>query len=215
MARWRSSVAVSLDTDPPPVGPPSHWLASQWRTKTDPRRTSSSACPSGWSDARVCDRVLELVGRQPGASWRSTPSYVAAMRGYEVPVVRVAQPVVIHPDEEIAGPGVPGMEVRHHHDPDGRWVGWTGWIKNEAGDVSGWHHHGDNDTFVYIVRGSITVEFGPGGTDRIEARAGDFFLVPALTIHRETTASDGDLDAFVVRIGGEPEYVDVDGPECP
>ena len=129
--------------------------------------------------------------------------------------MRLAQPVVVHPDERIAGPAVPGMEIRHHHDPAGRWFGWTGWIQNEAGDVSGWHHHAANDTYVYVIRGSITVEFGPDGTDSIEARTGDFFVVPAHTVHRETTAADGDLDAFVLRIGGEPEYVEVDGPEGP
>lgn len=127
--------------------------------------------------------------------------------------MRSAQPVVVHAGERIAGPTTPGMEVTHHHDADDRRVGWSGWIQNEAGDVSGWHHHAANDTYVYVIRGSITVEFGPGGTDRIEARAGDFFLVPSQTIHRETTAADGDLDAFVLRIGGEPEYVEMDGPE--
>jgi len=135
------------------------------------------------------------------------------MRGSEGPVVRTAEPVVVHPDEQVAGPTVAGMELRHHHDPDGRWIGWSGRIENEGGDVSGWHHHAANDAYVYVIRGSITVEFGPGGAGRIEARAGDFFVVPAQTIHRETTAGEGDLEAFVLRIGGEPEYVDVDGPD--
>ena len=124
-----------------------------------------------------------------------------------------SRPVVIHPQESVAGPTTPGLEERHHHDPDGRWVGLTGWIREEAGDVSGWHHHAANDTFVYIVRGAVVVEFGPGGAERIEARAGDLFLVPSHTIHRETTGSDGDLEAFILRIGGKPERVDADGPE--
>jgi uncharacterized RmlC-like cupin family protein len=123
-----------------------------------------------------------------------------------------SQPVVMHPAEHVASPATPGLEMRHRHDADGRWVGWSGWVTNEAGDVSGWHHHAANDTYVYVIRGSITIEFGPGGTERIEARAGDFFLVPADTIHRETTSPDADLDAFVLRIGSEPEYVSVDGP---
>ena len=127
--------------------------------------------------------------------------------------MRTAEPLVVHPDEQIVGPAVPGMEVRHRHGPGGGWVGWSGWIQNDAGDVSGWHHHAANDTYVYVIRGSITVEFGSGGAGRIEARAGDFFVVPARTIHRETTAADSDLEAFILRIGGEPEYVDVDGPE--
>jgi uncharacterized RmlC-like cupin family protein len=107
----------------------------------------------------------------------------------------------------------PGMEERQRRDREGRWVGLTAWIHNEAGDVSGWHHHAENDTYVYVIRGSVTIEFGPDGAGRVEARAGDFFLVPRQTIHREITGADTDLDAFIVRVGGEPEHVDVDGPE--
>jgi mannose-6-phosphate isomerase-like protein (cupin superfamily) len=70
-----------------------------------------------------------------------------------------SRPVVLHPNEPMPEP--PGPERRHFHDPDGRWVGWAGWIQNEAGDVSGWHHHAANDTHVYVLRGSVTVEFGP------------------------------------------------------
>jgi uncharacterized RmlC-like cupin family protein len=124
-----------------------------------------------------------------------------------------SRPVVVHPEEATAGPATPGMELRHHFDRGGRWVGWSGWIRNDAGDVSGWHHHAANDTYVYVIRGSVTIEFGPGGTERLEARSGDFFLVPSQAIHRELTGPDADLDAFVLRVGGEPEHVDVDGPE--
>ena len=122
-----------------------------------------------------------------------------------------ARPVVLRPNE--AMPQSPGSERRHFHDLDGRWVGWAGWIQNEAGDVSGWHHHAVNETHVYVIRGSVTVEFGPGGRDRIVAGAGDFFIVPSSTVHRELTSADSDLEAFVIRVGGEPEEVAADGPE--
>jgi uncharacterized RmlC-like cupin family protein len=105
------------------------------------------------------------------------------------------------------------MELHHHHDPDGRWVGWTGWIREDAGHVSGWHHHAANDTYVYVIRGSVTIEFGPGGSEHFEARAGDFFLIPSQTIHREMTGQDAGHEAFVLRVGGEPEQVDMEGPE--
>jgi uncharacterized RmlC-like cupin family protein len=91
-------------------------------------------------------------------------------------------------------------------------VGWSGWIRNDAGDVRGWHHHAASDTYVYGIRGSVTIEFGPSGDDRVEARAGDLVL-PSQTIRRELTGSDEDLEALIVRVGGEPEQVDVDGPE--
>ena len=109
-------------------------------------------------------------------------------------------------------PQPPGSERRHFRDRDGRWVGWAGWIRNEAGDVSGWHHHATNDTHVFVIRGSVTVEFGPSGDERIVAGAGDFFIVPADTVHRELTGEDGDLEAFIVRIGGEPEEVPASKP---
>jgi uncharacterized RmlC-like cupin family protein len=127
--------------------------------------------------------------------------------------MNASRPVVVHPDEAIDASTTPGMEIRHHTDPDGRASGWSGWIRNEAGDVSDWHHHAANETFVYVIRGSITIEFGPGGAERIVARAGDFFRVPPHSIHRETTGQDVDLDAFILRIGGEPEYVDVNAPD--
>ena len=120
-------------------------------------------------------------------------------------------PVVIRPSGTMPEP--PGSERRHFHDPDGRWIGWAGWIQNEAGDVSDWHHHASNVTYVYVIRGSVTVEFGPGGSDRIVAGAGDFFIVPADTVHRESTSDDSDLEAYIVRVGGEPEHVTAEGPE--
>ena len=60
----------------------------------------------------------------------------------------------------------------------------------------------------------MTIDYGPGGADSVLARAGDFFIVPSQTIHRETTGPDADLEAFVIRFGGEPEKVHVDGPEA-
>jgi uncharacterized RmlC-like cupin family protein len=77
------------------------------------------------------------------------------------------------------GPPMPGMERRRQFDRDGRWAGW---IRNDAGDASGWHHHAANDTYVYVSRGSLTIDFGPGGADSIVARAGDFIFVPSRTI---------------------------------
>jgi uncharacterized RmlC-like cupin family protein len=126
-------------------------------------------------------------------------------------MTNASRPVVLQPNEPMPAP--PGSERRHFHDPDGRWVGWAGWIQNDAGDVSGWHHHATNDTHVYVIRGSVTVEFGPGGSERVVAGAGDFFIVPSNTIHRELTSEDSDLEAFVVRVGGEPEQVDAGGPD--
>ncbi len=118
-----------------------------------------------------------------------------------------ARPVVVRPDEGMPGPALPDAERQ------GWRASWAGWIRNDAGDVSGWHHHAANDTYVYLNRGSLTIDFGRGGAESVVARAGDFIHIPPHTIHRETTSRDGDVEAFVLRLGGEPEHVNVAGPE--
>src|ERR687895_90532 len=117
---------------------------------------------------------------------------------------------VHHPDDGLPGQPTPDDERRQQWEREGRWAAW---IRNDAGDVSGWHHHAANVTYVYVSRGSLTMEFGPGGAGSVVARGGDFIVVPPFTIHRETTGPDADLEAFVIRMGGEPEHVAVDGPE--
>ena len=114
---------------------------------------------------------------------------------------------VYRPDEP--GTETPDTERQQQWVRGGRWAAW---IRNDAGDVSDWHHHAANDTYVYVGRGSLTFEFSPGGAESVVARAGDFVIVPAETIHRETTGPDADLEALVLRIGGEPEHINVDGP---
>jgi uncharacterized RmlC-like cupin family protein len=126
--------------------------------------------------------------------------------------VSKSRPVSVHhPEETVLAPAMSGTERRQQFEREGRWADW---IRNDAGDVSGWHHHAANDTYVYVSRGSVTIEFGVGGADSVVARAGDFFIVPSQTIHRERTGHDADLEAFVIRVGGEPEHINVDGPEA-
>jgi uncharacterized RmlC-like cupin family protein len=118
--------------------------------------------------------------------------------------------VVLQSAQGMPEPAMSAMERHQRFQRDGHWADA---IRNEAGDVSGWHHHAANDTYVYVSRGSVTIDFGPGGAESIVAGQGDFFIVPSQAIHRETTGLDSDLEAFVIRIGGEPEHVNVDGPE--
>ena len=122
-----------------------------------------------------------------------------------------SRPVVVHHPEGTPGQEVPGIERRQQFEREGRWASW---IRIESGNVTSWHHHAANDTYVYVSRGSATIEFGPGGAESVVAGAGDFFLVPPGTIHRETIGSDVDFDGFVLRLGSGPERVDVDGPDA-
>lgn len=121
-----------------------------------------------------------------------------------------AQPTVVKQSDAAIGPTTPGMERREY------WASqhaWAGWVRTEAGVSSAWHHHGGHDSYIYLARGSLTVDYGPGGRESVRAEGGDFVFSPAHLVHRETTSPDGDAEAFVVRIGDGPQLVNLDGPE--
>jgi uncharacterized RmlC-like cupin family protein len=113
-------------------------------------------------------------------------------------------------EDAAPGPATPGM-TRHELFDDGEH--WAGFVRTDAGVSSGWHHHAANDTYVYVLGGSLTIDFGPGGSESVVAGGGDFIFVPSDTIHRETTSADGAAEAFVLRIGRPPQLVNVDGPD--
>lgn len=108
------------------------------------------------------------------------------------------------------GPPTPGMERRQLMDEGDAWVGW---VRAEAGLAGGWHHHGDRDSYIYVLSGDVTIGFGPGGRDEVKAMAGDFIFTPARMVHREITASGGPAEFFVVRVGTGPQNVNVAGPD--
>src|SRR5688572_4583660 len=63
---------------------------------------------------------------------------------------------------------------------------WTGVVDTEPGSVSGWHHHGEHETTLYVVSGRMRIESGPDGADVVEGGPGDFLRVPAGAVHRES-----------------------------
>ncbi|WP_435057737.1 cupin domain-containing protein [Streptomyces sp. bgisy060] len=117
--------------------------------------------------------------------------------------------LVVAPGDRRAGPRTPGMERQEAVVTDGT---WSGFVRTEPGMVSGWHHHGAYETIAYVLTGSLKLEFGPGGSDTVEASPGDFVYVPKGVVHRESNPSAEPADLVVVRAGrGEPTF-NVDGP---
>jgi len=73
---------------------------------------------------------------------------------------------------------------------------------------------GSADSYLYVLRGRVTIEYGPTGRERVTAVAGDFIFNPARMVHREITAPDEPAELFVVRVGTGPQNVNVDGPNA-
>jgi uncharacterized RmlC-like cupin family protein len=120
--------------------------------------------------------------------------------------------VVVRPGERTPGPVTPGMDRQQAVATDGM---WSGVVRTEAGMVSGWHHHGDHETVIYVLTGALRMEFGPGGADTLEAAPGDFLYVPPGAVHREANPSAEPADIVVVRAGRGESTVNLDGPTAP
>ena len=89
---------------------------------------------------------------------------------------------------------------------------WAGIARTASGTTSGWHHHGDNETTVYVEAGVFRVEFGPDGSDVCEGHPGEFVLVPPNVVHRESNPSDVESRLIVVRAGSDQPTYNVEGP---
>jgi uncharacterized RmlC-like cupin family protein len=91
---------------------------------------------------------------------------------------------------------------------------WAGRSTTEPGVTSGWHHHGEADMIVYVLSGTVVIEFGEEGTDAVEAGEGEFLVIPSGLVHRESTPTDGPSKSVVIRTGGEgPPTFEVDGSD--
>lgn len=89
---------------------------------------------------------------------------------------------------------------------------WVGEVRTSPNRPSGWHHHGDYDTYIYVKAGQVRFESGPNGIDVVEARPGDFIHVPPQVIHREVNPADSEGSVILMRVGSGPPVVNVDGP---
>ena len=121
-----------------------------------------------------------------------------------------ATPCSLVPGEDLtdADP-TPGMSRRLATHEAGM---WTGVVDTDGQAVSGWHHHGDHETTLYVVSGRMRLESGPGGRHVVEAGPGDFLRVPAGAVHRESNPGDEPSRAVIVRCGTGAPTINVDRP---
>ncbi len=89
---------------------------------------------------------------------------------------------------------------------------WAGLARTAPAVASGWHHHGENDTIVYVEAGRFRVEFGVEGKEAVEAHPGDFVFIPKGVVHRELNPAPDESRLIVVRMGSGPPTINAAGP---
>ena len=89
---------------------------------------------------------------------------------------------------------------------------WAGVARTSPRALSGWHHHGDYESVIYVLSGHIRVECGPAGHTVLDGGPGDFLLIPAREIHREGNPTEATTEIILVRSGQGEVVVNVDGP---
>lgn len=116
---------------------------------------------------------------------------------------------VVTPSQRKAGPPTAGMDRQEAFATEGMWAGF---VRTEPDMSSGWHHHGEYESTIFIMSGRLRMEFGPGGGTTVDAGPGDFVFVPKRAIHRESNPASEPADIIVVRSGQGESTINVEGP---
>jgi uncharacterized RmlC-like cupin family protein len=89
---------------------------------------------------------------------------------------------------------------------------WAGIFVVEPSAKTGIHHHGEQDTVVYVLEGEACVRWGNFGEHSATVRAGDFLHVPRWLVHQELNPSKEHPFRWVV-VRSTPEPIVVNLPD--
>jgi uncharacterized RmlC-like cupin family protein len=78
---------------------------------------------------------------------------------------------------------------------------WVGLASTAPGVISSWHHHGEYETYAYVISGRAKLEFGADGADEAEAGPGDFLHIPKHVVHRESNPATEEQLVVLFRAG--------------
>ena len=88
---------------------------------------------------------------------------------------------------------------------------WAGLVSVEPNTKTIAHHHGEQETVIFVVRGCARYRWGDKLEYLVDAHAGDFIYIPPYVPHQEINASpDTVAEVVVVRSGPEPIVVNLD-----
>ncbi|MBI2766559.1 MAG: cupin domain-containing protein [Chloroflexi bacterium] len=123
---------------------------------------------------------------------------------------------VIRPNERDRGTAqTPGMrrEAGISHNTAGSAGLWMGTAVNDAGAVSGVHHHGKNESGIYILRGRVRFRWGEKLEHVVDTEPGDFVFVPPFEIHMEENLdTENEAELLLARDSQEAIVVNVPDP---
>jgi uncharacterized RmlC-like cupin family protein len=88
---------------------------------------------------------------------------------------------------------------------------WGGLFFVEPKSQTAIHHHGAQETIVYVLEGKASVRWGARGEFESIAKPGDFIRVPPFLPHRETNPSGSVTFSWVV-VRSTPEPIIVNLP---
>ena len=123
---------------------------------------------------------------------------------------------VIRPDERDPGTAqTPGMKREAGisaalTDSKGLWMGTA---VNSPGASSGAHHHGANESGIYILRGRVRFRWGENLEHVVDTEPGDFIFVPPFEVHLEENLDpENEAELLLARNSQEQIVVNVPDP---
>ena len=90
---------------------------------------------------------------------------------------------------------------------------WVGTVHTDPGVETGWHHHGQYTSWIYVLSGKARIEFGTDGADALIGEPGDVIEVAPDTVHRELCPGPGPADAVLFRVGSGQVTFNTEGPD--
>ena len=76
------------------------------------------------------------------------------------------------------------------------------------------HHHGEQETIIYVLGGSGHVRWGRYGECSETVSPGDFVFIPAHLPHQELNPTEQTVTWVVIRSGSQPVVVNLPGFEA-
>jgi uncharacterized RmlC-like cupin family protein len=88
---------------------------------------------------------------------------------------------------------------------------WMGQTHVDGETASANHHHGENETAIFVLSGRPVFVFAEDGRERrLETAPGDYVFVPAFVPHREENPYADEAVVVIARSGQEAIVVNLD-----